>query len=148
MSVAAQVDVLIFNLEMRFAVRAHREVGIVAGMVAFWILQAMLLSIGIKMRPRRLEIWGIALGILMKVDGVFAGNEILKIHFHPDSRTRFPKNGATYYLSLGIFQLHKHLGGTGGCERHQEHCEREQASGFHAGIIAKPARDYELRANR
>ncbi len=50
MAVAAKIDVLVFNLEMRFAVCACSEVGVVAGVVAFRIFQAMFLSIGIEMR--------------------------------------------------------------------------------------------------
>ena len=51
MAIAAERDVLIFNLEVGFAVRANREVRVVAGVVAFRILQSVSLSIGIKMRP-------------------------------------------------------------------------------------------------
>jgi hypothetical protein len=33
--------------------------------------------------------------------------------------------------------LNQNLGRAGRCERDHEQCEREQASGFHGGIIAK-----------
>src|SRR5208282_4392458 len=113
MAVAAEVDVFIFPLEMRFAVRPHREVGAIAGVVAFRILQSMLLPIGIEMPARGLEVRSLALRILMKVYGMFAGRQILEIDFHPDPRTRFPQNRGPHNLALSVLELNQSLGGTG-----------------------------------
>src|ERR1039457_4173070 len=139
MAVAAKRDVFIFNLEMGFAVGADREVGIVSGVMAFGILQAMFLSIGIKMRPGGLEVGGVALCVLMKVDGMFAGWQILKIQFHPDTCAGFQKSRGAHRLALGILELDLDLsfGLTGRCQCDHEHCEGEQASDFHGCIIAK-----------
>jgi hypothetical protein len=46
----------------------------------------MFLSIGIEVRSGRLEIGRFALRVLMKVDGMFAGRQILEIQFDSDSR--------------------------------------------------------------
>ena len=73
MAVFAERDVFILRFEMRFSIRADREIGIVAVVVAFGILQSMLLAIGIEMGSRGLEVRGIALRVLMKVDGMYAG---------------------------------------------------------------------------
>ncbi len=73
MAVFAERHVFILCFEMRFAVRAHGEVGVVAGMVAFGILQSMLLAIRIEVGSRGLEVRGIALRVLMKVDGMISG---------------------------------------------------------------------------
>src|SRR5208282_323277 len=113
MAVAAERDVFILPLEMRFAVRVHGEVGVVAGVVTFRILQSMLLSIGIEVASRGLEVRGVALRVLMEVDSVFAWRQIFEIDFHLHARGRFPKNGGTYNLALGIFELNQNLGRTG-----------------------------------
>src|SRR6266852_2033403 len=55
MAVLAERHVFIFGFEMRFAVSADREIGIVAVVVAFGILQSMLLAIGIEMGPADLK---------------------------------------------------------------------------------------------
>ncbi len=123
MAVAAERDVFILPLEMRFAVRAHREVGVVTGVVTFRILQSMLLPIGIEMASRGLEVRGVALRVLMKVDTMFAGRQIFEIDFHLNARGRFPKNGGAYNLALGIFELNQNLGRTGRGERDHEQCE-------------------------
>src|SRR6266404_1020677 len=47
MAVLAERHVFILCFEMRFAIRPHGEVGVVAGMVALGILQSMLLAIAI-----------------------------------------------------------------------------------------------------
>jgi len=146
MAVAAERDVFILPLEMRFAVRAHGEVGVVTGVVTFRILQSMLLSIGIEVASRGLEVRGVALRVLMKVDSMFARRQIFEIDFHLNARGRLPKNRGAYNLALGIFDLNQDLGRTGRGECDHEQCEREQASGFHGGIIAKWAAGREPRA--
>src|SRR6266404_9933071 len=73
MAVFAERHVFILCFEMRFAIRPHGEVGVVASMVALGILQSMLLAIGIEVGSRGLEVRGIALRVLMKVDGMNSG---------------------------------------------------------------------------
>jgi hypothetical protein len=137
MAALAPSHVFVFPLEMRFAVRVNREVGIVSSVVTFRIFQSMLLAIGVEMWACGLEVRGLALCILMKMDGVFAGRQILDVDFHADSRAGLPQNCAAYYLALSIFKLNQNFGRTGRGECDHEQSEGEQASGFHAGIIAK-----------
>src|SRR5882762_2942502 len=99
----------------------------------------MLLAIGIEVRSRGLEVRGVALRVLMKVDGMHAGGQILEIEFHSDSRGGVPQNRGTHSLTLGILKVNHSLGRTGGCECDHKQCERKQVSGFHGGIIAKSA---------
>src|ERR1700704_3647746 len=100
MAVFAERDVFILCFEMGFAVCADREIGIVTIVVAFGILQSMLLAIGIEVRSRGLEVRGVALRVLMKVDGMHAGGQILEIEFHSDSRGGVPQNRGTHSLTL------------------------------------------------
>jgi len=95
---------------MCLAIGAYGEVGVIAGVVTFRILQSMFLAIGIEVASRGFEVGGLALCILMKMDGMFAGWKILEIDFHPDARAGFPKNGRAYDFALGIFELNQNLG--------------------------------------
>src|SRR5713226_967068 len=113
MAVFAERDVLVLCFEMRFAIRANRKIGIVAVVVAFGILQSMLLAIGIEMGSRGLEVRGIALGVLMKMDGMYAGGQILEFEFHSESRGGLPQNRGTHSLALGILKVNHSLGRTG-----------------------------------
>ena len=47
--------------------------------MAFGILQAVLLVVGIEMRAGGFEVGAIALGILMEVDGVFARRKTVEV---------------------------------------------------------------------
>ena len=49
-AVVPQGDIFVQHFELGAALRVHREIVHIAGMVAFGILQAMLFSIGIEMR--------------------------------------------------------------------------------------------------
>jgi hypothetical protein len=73
MAVISESDVFVLGTEFRFAIGANGEIGVIAGVVTFRILQTMLLSVGIEMRPRRLEIGRRANSVLVKVKRVFAG---------------------------------------------------------------------------
>ena len=52
-----------------------------------------------------LEVRSFAFRILMKMDGVFAGREILDVYFYPNSRGRFPNNCGANDFALSIFEL-------------------------------------------
>jgi hypothetical protein len=47
--------------------------------MAFGILEAVLLALGIEVRAGGFEVGRIALRILMKVDGVLAGRQVVKM---------------------------------------------------------------------
>jgi len=118
-----EVDIFIVPLEMGFAIGVRCEVGIVAGVVAFRIIQSMLFSVGIEMRPGGLEVRSIATRVLMEVDGMFAGREIHQVDFQPYSGRMGPKNCGAHGVALGIFELNYNFSGAGGGERHQKQCD-------------------------
>jgi len=136
MAVAAERNVFILPPEMCFAIGGYGKVWTIPSMVAFRIFQTMLLVVGIEMASCGLEVRGFALCVLMKVDGMFAGRQILESDFHPDSRGGFPQSRGAYDLPLGILELYQSLGRTGRRKRQDEQSEREQTNGFHGGIIA------------
>src|SRR5580700_3210608 len=132
MAVGAEVDIFIIPLEMRFAIGVRREVGIVAGMVAFRIIQSMLFPVRIEMRSGRLEVRSVATCVLMEMDGMFAGGQVHEIDLHPYPGGVLPKSRGAHRVALGIVELNHNFRRTGRGERHHEQCEREQA-GFHGG---------------
>jgi hypothetical protein len=144
MAVGAEINVFIIHRQMEFAVRFDRDVRIVAGMVAFRILQAMFLSIGIKVWTSGPEVGGFAFCVLMKMNGMFARRQILEIEFHLDPWGGLPNGSRTHGLALRILKfdfdfLRFRLADR--CQRDHEHCEGEQASDFHGGIIAESGGD-------
>jgi hypothetical protein len=84
MGAGLESDVFVFHFRARFPVRADGEVPHVSGMVPSRIVKAVLLALRIEMCTRRFEIWGIASRNLMKVDGVFAGWQIMQIELKFD----------------------------------------------------------------
>lgn len=125
---------------MECAVGFDRDVGIVTGVVAFGIFQAMFLSIRIKVRTGGLEVRGVAFCVLMKVDGMNARRQILEIEFHLDPWRGLPNSRGTNRFALRIVELDFDLFGLGladRCQRDHEHCEGEQASDFHEGDYSR-----------
>lgn len=148
MRVVAPGDVLIFALEVGFAVGCDAEIGPVPCVMTFGILEAMLLAIGIEVWSCGFEIGRLALGILMEVDGMLSGRKVLNADFHANTWSGVPKNGGTNDLALRVLELNQDLGGTGGGQRDDEECEGEKAGGFHGGIItsfAGAGEDGQLR---
>src|ERR1035441_5001444 len=127
MAFGPQIDILTRGLEFCLAIRAHGEVGMVSGVVTFRIFQAVLLAIGIEMRSRRFEVRSFALGVLMKVNGVVAGRQILQIdiHFHP-TRLLFRQSDSAYALALSVIEVNHSLGQARGGESSQS--QRESKS--------------------
>src|SRR5690242_18371280 len=72
------------NGGLRFTFGVDPEIGNVAGMGTFGVLQAVVLAGGIEMASGRLEVWALALGRLMDMNGMFAGCKIVEIEldFH------------------------------------------------------------------
>ena len=57
------------------------------------------------MRPGRFEVGTVALRVLVKMDAMFAGREILEVEFHPSPGAGFRQNRGAYSFTLGIFEL-------------------------------------------
>ena len=102
--VGAIAESYVFVLEFRvgFAFGIDGEVLHVAGVMAFGVLQAVLLGVGIEMRARGFEVGSIALGVLMEVDGVLTGRKIVKVKLETDSGSLLPEHDGAYVLALGV----------------------------------------------
>ena len=110
MAVAAEVDIFVLALEMRFAIGGYGKVWTVSGVVAFRILQAMLLVVGIEMASCGFEVGGVALRVLMEVDGMFAGRQVLEVDLHFYSRSGFLNRSGAHNLSSSVLELNHGLG--------------------------------------
>jgi hypothetical protein len=77
--------IVVFDARVCFSFHIHGEVQHVAGMVAFRVLESVFLAVGIEVRAGRLEIGSVALGVLMKVDGVLAEGKIVQLKLKCDA---------------------------------------------------------------
>ena len=128
MAVVAQVDIFILHAKFCFAVLAHGEIRVIAGVMAFRIVEAVFLVIRIEMRPRRLEVRRFALGILMEVQGVLTGRQILQIELHPYATGFFlPQGKRPHALTLSILELNNGLSHAR-CARTAMHNETARAN--------------------
>lgn len=110
--------VIVSQLELGDALFVDAEVHHVAGVVPFGILKAVLFSVGIEVWARGLEVRTIALGVLMKVNGVSARRQVMQVKVKPYPRA-FLAGSALHYrdrahaLALGIFHLDHSCGRAG-----------------------------------
>ncbi len=114
----SQADIAVRQFSGRLAVFLDREVQHVTGVVSFGILQTVFLSIGIKVRPGGLEVWTIALSVLVKVDRVCARGQVMQLELKTHARalrasSAFRQRNRAYALALSIFHLNHRLGRTG-----------------------------------
>jgi hypothetical protein len=121
-----------------FAFHVDGEVLHVAGVVAFGIIEAVLLSVRIKMRAGRFEIGSIALGVLMKVDGVLARRKIVKLKLEADARAFLPEGDRAYGFALSVLDFDFSFGGAGKRGDGEQGCDGDEGKRlmFHVGIIA------------
>lgn len=89
-----------------FAVVVDDEILHVASVWSFGIVEAVFLTIGIEMRAGRLEVRGIALGILMNMDGVLTGGHVVKVQPNLDTSAGILDTSATHVSSAAIFHIH------------------------------------------
>jgi len=111
-------DVVVSQFDLGDALFVDAEVHHVAGVVAIGILEAVLFSVGIEVWARGLEVRTIALGVLMKVNAVFAGRQVMQIEVEPYPRAFFAGSALHYRdrahaLALGIFHLDDSLSRAG-----------------------------------
>jgi hypothetical protein len=110
--------VIVSQLELGDALFVDAEVHHIAGVVPVGILKAVLFSVGIEVWTRGLEVWAIALGILMEVNAVSARRQVMQIKVKPYPRA-FLAGPALHYrdrahaLALGIFNLDYSFGRAG-----------------------------------
>jgi len=91
----------------------HGEVQHITGMMAFGIFQSVLFAIGIEVRAGRLEIGGIALWVLMKMDGVLAERKIVQLQLEGNTRAFWRQSDGADVFPLGILEVDFGLGGAG-----------------------------------
>ncbi len=115
----AESYVAVFQARVGFAFHIDDEVVHVAGVVAFGILQAVLLALGIEMRPRGLEVGSVALGVLMKMDGVLAGRKIVKVKLEAYARPVLRQEYGAHGFALSVLEFDFGFGGTGESENQQ-----------------------------
>jgi len=111
------------------------EVSHVAGVVAFGIIESVLLALRIEMRTGGFEIGRIALGVLMEVDGVLAGRQVVEMEFEFNARSVIPEDHPADALALGVLEFDYGFGGAG--EREKNHGGQGgdcgEGYGLHAG---------------
>ena len=82
--VGAEGYVFVLDLRIGFALGVDGEVFHVAGVMAFGIVESMLLAFRIEMRTGGFEIRRVAFGILMEMYSVFAGGKTVKMQLEGD----------------------------------------------------------------
>jgi hypothetical protein len=72
----------------------------IAGVVAFGIIESVLLAFRIEMRASGFKVRAIALWVLMKVDGVLARRKIVKVKLEADARTMGHNDDRAYIFAF------------------------------------------------
>jgi len=139
-SAVAERYVFILQRRVGFALYVNRKVLHIAGVMPIGILKTMLLAFRIEMRASRFEIRGIALGILMKVNGVLAGRKVVKMQFKADARSLCRQDNGANGFALGVLEFDFGFGRAGKSCHYQNDGEsnERQSERFHAGIIKLP----------
>lgn len=140
----SQVNVVVRKFRGCLAVFADGKVHHVAGVMPIGILEAVLFSIGIEVRARRLKVRTIALRILMEVDGVRTRREVMQLKSQPNALRAFPaflQRNRAHALALGIFHLNHRLGRAGQRPENDRgrHCCNEQPFVFHGANYSQAA---------
>ena len=78
-------DVVVFERHVSFAFYVDDEILHVAGVVALGIFESVLFAVRIEMRAGGFEVGCIALRVLMEVDGMLAGREIVQVELEADA---------------------------------------------------------------
>src|SRR5262249_47717954 len=142
-----QVQISIKNRVVRRAILIDLEVLHIAKMVAFRILQAVLLACGIEVRSRRLEVGPLALRHLMNVDGMLAGRQIP--HIKLDTRRLTGESGwlasegdrcRTHVMTFGVLEANFNRRSVIGEQRESgTNDQGNQGKLFHSSKIVTPS---------
>jgi|SRR5208337_62567 len=126
MRAVAEGHVFVFHGGIGFAFHVNREVRHVAGVMAFGVVETVLLAVGIEMRAGGFEVWRIALGILMEVDGVLAGRQIVKMKLEGNTGSLLRESDRADGFALGVceFDLLGFGRAAGKCENEQSNSHR------------------------
>jgi hypothetical protein len=133
--VVAESNVVIFHFPVGFAFRVDGKVLHVSGVVAFRIFESVLLALRIEMSAGGLEVGTVALGSLMKVDGVLAGRQIVKMKLQGDALSLLPYEDVSDSFALGVFEFDLGFGGAGkrGGKQNGGEGDEEKSKVVHAG---------------
>ena len=111
-AVISPVHIFVDDPRLRLAASVHGDVLHIASVMTFRTLKSVLLVVRIEMRAGRLEIWCIALWILVDVDGMLSRRQIVQVEFDHHAIALVHKR-RTYALALGILQFDSNFGGAG-----------------------------------
>jgi hypothetical protein len=109
----------VFYSSTGFAIGPDREIRHVAGVVALWIIEPVLLILRIEMPTGRFEVGAFALGRLVKMDSVHSGCKVMQAELEGNTRALIPNRYATDIFALSIFKFNLGLGGARGWENYQ-----------------------------
>jgi hypothetical protein len=128
-------DVFVHEAEFGLAFGVDGEVVHVAGVMAFGILQSVLFGVGIEVRAGGFEVGGFALGILVNVNGVFAGRKIMEVELEAGASCVIPNKDRAYGFALSVLEFDFSFGCAGKSENCQSDDRGERGKGyrFHAG---------------
>ena len=101
----AQRDVIIHRIRLSLPLRIDGKVLHISRVVAIRIIKAVLLARGIEMPASRLEVGTIALGDRVKMDGMFAGRQIMQNQSQGYARTFRHHNHLTHGFPLSVFHF-------------------------------------------
>src|SRR5580700_882457 len=81
--------------------------------MAIGAVQSVLLAVGVEVRTRGFEIGSIALGVLVDVDTVVAGREVVKLELEGDTRSFRHHDDRAYGFALRVLEFDHGFGGAG-----------------------------------
>jgi len=135
MRAVAEGYVVVLELRAGVAFLIDGEVLHVAGVVAIGIVESVLPGFGVEVRAGGFEVRGIALGVLMKVDGVLAWRKIVQVKLQGDAASLLPERDGADVFALGVFEVDFGFGGAGEGGHPENGGEGDEGKSkmFHAG---------------
>ena len=100
-----QCDIFTHQAGLGRAVCLDRKILQITCVMPLWVVKAMLLALGVEVRPGRLEIWRFARRILMEVSDMFSGRKALQIQRDFDARALVHDRSGSDRLTLGVFNI-------------------------------------------
>src|SRR5271169_5058372 len=95
-------------------------------------VESVLLALRIEMSTRRLEVGSLALGHLVKVDGMLPWRQVVQVKLQTHTRALIPDHNFAHGFALGIFHFHLCFG----CApRRSEGHGKEQSDGDNGKAI-------------
>lgn len=136
-AVSSPIHIFVDDLRLGLAIGIHSEILHIAGVMTLGILKSVLLVVRVEMGAGRLEIWGIALCILVDVNGMLSRRQIVQGELDHHALALVQER-RTYALALGILQFDCNFGGArqGESAKSQEQNGDNERVSFHAGYYS------------